>query len=497
MKPEAYFCYIVECADGTYYTGWSTDPLRRQREHNRGSGARYTRSRRPVRLVYVESVPSRAQALRRERQIKGLRRAQKTALIAAGRARTQLFFQTREVSMSEEMLPPKLQWIEDELQALHQSGLYNHIRTLGSPQGAWLVVDGRKVLNFCSNNYLGLANHPRLAQAAKEAIDKYGVGPGAVRTIAGTMSLHVQLEERLAKFKGVEAAITFQSGFNANLGTIPALVGREDAIFSDELNHASIIDGSRLSRAKIIRYAHCDPADLKKQLDEHRSQYRRALVVTDGVFSMDGDIAPLDEIYAVTKDYDAILMVDDAHGEGVLGRGGRGIVDHFDLHGKVDVEVGTLSKAFGVVGGVVAGNGRIVEWLHQRGRPFLFSSAMTVPDTAACLAAIDLLEESTDLVDKLWANTEYFKGEMKKLGFDTGQSVTPITPVMLGEAKTAQEFSRALFEAGVFAMAIGYPTVPRGKARIRVMISAAHSRGDLDKGLEAFAKVGRQLGIIA
>ncbi|RME06078.1 MAG: glycine C-acetyltransferase [Anaerolineae bacterium] len=391
----------------------------------------------------------------------------------------------------------KLSWIDDELQKLHDSGLYNHIRTLGSPQGAWLVVDGKKVLNFCSNNYLGLANHPRIVAAARKAMETYGVGPGAVRTIAGTMDLHVKLDKRLADFKGVEAAITFQSGFTANLGTIPALVGKGDVIFSDELNHASIIDGCRLSGAKIIRYAHCDAEDLEAQLKEHRDQYERALVVTDGVFSMDGDVAPLDVIYNVTQNYDAILMVDDAHGEGVLGRGGRGIVDHFDLHGKVDVEVGTLSKAFGVVGGVVAGNARVVEWLHQRGRPFLFSSAMTVPDVAACLEAVDMLEESTELVDRLWENTRYFKGEMKNLGFDTGQSVTPITPVMLGEAKLAQEFSKALYEAGVFAMAIGYPTVPRGKARIRVMISAAHSREDLDQGLEAFASVGRALGVIA
>jgi len=390
----------------------------------------------------------------------------------------------------------KLSWIDDELQNLRQSGLYNHIRTLGSPQGAWLMVDGKKVLNFCSHNYLGLANHPRIVAAARKAMEEYGVGPGAVRTIAGTMDLHVRLDERLAAFKGVDAAITFQSGFTANLGTIPALVGKGDVIFSDELNHASIIDGCRLSGAKIIRYAHCDAADLEAQLKEHRASYRRALVVTDGVFSMDGDVAPLDAIYNVTQNYDAILMVDDAHGEGVLGRGGRGIVDHFDLHGKVDVEIGTLSKAFGVVGGVVAGNAKVVEWLHQRGRPFLFSSAMTVPDVAACLEAVDMLEQSTELVDKLWENTRYFKDEMKTLGFDTGESVTPITPVMLGEAKLAQEFSRALYEAGVFGMAIGYPTVPRGKARIRVMISAAHSREDLDQGLEVFAKVGRALGVI-
>jgi glycine C-acetyltransferase len=390
----------------------------------------------------------------------------------------------------------KLAWIDQEIQALHDSGLYNTIRTLDSPQGAWLKVDKKKVLNFCSNNYLGLANHPEIVKAAKKAIDKMGVGPGAVRTIAGTMSLHVELDKRLAEFKKVDSAISFQSGFTANLGVIPALVGKEDAIFSDELNHASIIDGSRLSRAQVIRYNHTDPEDLESRLKEHRDGYRRVLVITDGVFSMDGDIAPLDRIYEVTKDYDAILMVDDAHGEGVLGKGGRGIVDHFDLHGKVDIEVGTLSKAFGVMGGVAAGNAKVVEWLHQRGRPFLFSSAMTVPDVAACLAAVNLLEKSTELVDRLWDNTKLFKSEMQKMGFDTGKSATPITPVMLGEAKLAQEFSRELFKAGVFGMAIGYPTVPQGTARIRVMISAAHSNNDLEKGLDAFQKVGKKLGVI-
>ena len=390
----------------------------------------------------------------------------------------------------------KLQWIQDEIQKLKDEGLYNRIRTLSSPQGAWLVVDGKRVLNFCSNNYLGLANHPRIVQAAQEAVKKYGVGPAAVRSIAGTMDLHLELERRLAAFKGVEAAITFQSGFAANLGTIPALVGKEDAVFSDELNHASIIDGCRLSGAKIIRYAHCNPQDLDRVLREEREKFPRAMVITDGVFSMDGDIAPLDKIYEVVQKYEAILMVDDAHGEGVIGKGGRGIVDHFGLHGKVDVEVGTLSKAFGVVGGVSAGNPVVVEWLRQRGRPFLFSSAMTVPDVAACLAAVDILEESTELVDKLWENARYFKAEMRRLGFDTGLSTTPITPIMLGEAPLAQQFSRELFENGLFAMSIGFPTVPKGKARIRVMISAAHARADLDKGLEIFTTVGRKLGVI-
>ena len=391
----------------------------------------------------------------------------------------------------------KIDWIKQEIENLHAQGLYNRIRTIGSPQGAWLVVDGKRVLNFCSNNYLGLANHPDIVAAARKATETMGIGPAAVRSIAGTMTLHVELEKRLAAFKGVEAAITFQSGFTANLATIPALVSKEDVIFSDKLNHASIIDGCRLSGAKIIAYEHNDPASLEEQIKTNLSQFRRALIVTDGVFSMDGDIAPLPAIYEVAKKYDILLMVDDAHGEGVLGKGGRGIVDHFGLHGKVDVEVGTLSKAFGVVGGVVAGNAVIIEWLRQRGRPFLFSSAVTVPDAAACLAAIDLLEDSTQLVDKLWSNAKYFKAEMKNLGFNTGVSETPITPVMLGEAPLAQQFSRELFEAGVFAMALGYPTVPQGKARIRVMISAAHSQDDLDKGLEAFKNVGRKLVVIS
>jgi glycine C-acetyltransferase len=393
--------------------------------------------------------------------------------------------------------PSKTQWIEDELDGLRQAGLFTNIRTLGSPQGAWLTVDGRRVLNFCSNNYLGLANHPRLVEAARQAIEDYGIGPAAVRTIAGTMGPHLELERRLAAFKGVEAAITFQSGFNANLGTIPALVGKEDVIYSDELNHASIIDGSRLSGANIIRYAHTDADDLRRTIEANKDKgYRRSLIVTDGVFSMDGDVAPLDAIYDVAQSYDYLLMVDDAHGEGVLGRGGRGIVDHYGLHGKVDVEVGTLSKAFGVVGGVAAGKLVIVDWLRQRARPFLFSSAMTVPDVAACLAAVDLLEESDDLVRRLWANTEHFKREIRRLGFDTGASTTPITPIMLGEAPVAQEFSRELFGAGVFVMSIGFPTVPRGKARLRVMISAAHSKDDLDQGLRAFEAVGKKLKVI-
>lgn len=389
----------------------------------------------------------------------------------------------------------KTQWIADELAALQEQGLFNTIRTVESAMDAHIVIDGKHVINMCANNYLGLANHPRLKDAAKRAIDEWGIGPGAVRTIAGTMSLHVQLEKRLAEFKHAEAVITFQSGFAANLATIPALVGKDDVIFSDQLNHASIIDGCRLSRATIVAYEHNSPDDLRRKIAE-TSVYGRRLIITDGVFSMDGDIAPLPELYEVAREHNILLMVDDAHGEGVLGRGGRGIVDHFDLHGKVDIEVGTMSKAFGVVGGIVAGKQVIVDWLRQRGRPFLFSSAMTVPDVAACLEAVDMLEQSDELVKRLWSNADLFKQAMKTLGFDIGGSATPIVPVMLGDAPVAQAFSRKLLDKGVFAMAIGYPTVPKGKARIRVMNSAAHSQSDLEQALVAFESVGQELGII-
>ena len=390
----------------------------------------------------------------------------------------------------------KLQWISDELDALQAQGLAITIRTIGSPCGAWMIVDGKRVLNFCTNNYLGLANDARLREAAKRAIDDWGVGPAAVRSIAGTLELHREFERRIAAFKGVEDALFVQSGFCANQAAIPAMVGKDDVLFTDRLNHASIIDGCRLSSAKILIYEHCDVADAERVIKENIGNYRRALLVTDGVFSMDGDIAPIDKLYEVCEKYGVMTMVDDAHGEGVLGRGGRGIVDHFGLHGKFDVEIGTLSKAFGVMGGVIAGKKIVMDWIRQRARPFLFSSAITPADTAACLAAVQVLEQSTELVDRLWENTRYFKGEMKRLGFDTGVSTTPITPIMLGEAPLAQQFSRRLFEEGVFAMALGFPTVPKGKARIRVMISAAHSRDDLDRGLEVFARVGREMGVI-
>ncbi len=390
----------------------------------------------------------------------------------------------------------KLAWIKDEMNALQEQGLKINIRTIGSACGPWMIVDGKRVLNFCTNNYLGLANDPRLRDAAKKAIDAWGVGPAAVRSIAGTLELHREFERRIAAFKGVEDALSVQSGFCANQAAIAPMVGKDDVIFTDRLNHASIIDGCRLSSAKILIYEHCDVADAERVIKENIGNYRRALLVTDGVFSMDGDIAPLDKLYEVCEKYGVITMVDDAHGEGVIGRGGRGIVDHFGLHGKFDLEIGTLSKAFGVMGGVIAGKKIVVDWIRQRARPFLFSSASTPADTAACLAAVDLLEKSTELVDRLWENTRYFKGEMKRLGFDTGVSTTPITPIMLGEAPLAQQFSRALFDNGVFAVAIGFPTVAKGKARIRVMISAAHSRDDLDRGLQVFAKVGKELQVI-
>jgi glycine C-acetyltransferase len=390
---------------------------------------------------------------------------------------------------------PKTAFLDAQLDDLRAQGLFNTIRTIDSPMDGRIVVDGREVLNFCANNYLGLANHPRLKEAAKRAIDQYGIGPGAVRTIAGTMSLHVQLEQRLAAFKGAEAVITTQSGFTANLATIPTLVGKGDVIFSDSLNHASIIDGCRLSRATIVGYAHNDMDDLRRKIAE-TTEYGRRLIVSDGVFSMDGDIAPLPELVEIARAHDILLMVDDAHGEGVLGRGGRGIVDHFGLHGQVDIEVGTMSKAFGVMGGIVAGKQAIIDWLRQRARPFLFSSAMTVPDVAACLEAVDLLEESDELVARLWDNAALMKRELAALGFDIGHSTTPIIPLMLGEAALAQQFSRALFDEGVFAMAIGFPTVAKGAARIRVMNTAAHSQTDLEQALAAFEKVGRGLGVI-
>jgi glycine C-acetyltransferase len=389
----------------------------------------------------------------------------------------------------------KLAFIDEALADLREKGLYNTIRTVESSVGAWVTIEGKRVLNMCSNNYLGFANDPRLCEAAKRAIDEFGVGPGAVRSIAGTMSLHLELERRIAEFKGTEAALSVQSGLNTNLATIPLLMDKDDILFTDELNHASIIDGVRLTKAQRAIYPHRDVDALAGLLEENKAIAKK-LIITDGVFSMDGDLAPLPGIVDVAERYGAMVMVDDAHGEGVLGRNGRGIVDHFGLHGRVDIECGTMSKAFGVMGGYIAGSAKIVEYLRQRARPFLFSSAATPPDVAACIAAINILEASDEPVRKLWDNARVFKAALRDLGFDLGVSETPITPVMLGEASTAWDFSKALFAEGVFATAIAFPTVPRGKARIRVMMSAAHSSKDLSFAVEAFAKVGRSLGVI-
>jgi glycine C-acetyltransferase len=390
----------------------------------------------------------------------------------------------------------KLGFIRDELNSLREQGLYNSIRTITGPQGAWFVVDGKKVLNLCSNNYLGFANMPELKEEAKKAIDEYGVGPGAVRTISGTQEIHLKLERKLAEFKHAPACIVVQAGFTANTVVIPTITGEGDVILSDELNHASIIDGCRLSKAKVVRYAHNNVDDLRAKLAQEKPSARRMIIITDGVFSMDGDIAPLPGIVDASDEFGAMVMVDDAHGEGVLGDSGRGIVNHFKLEGRVEVEVGTLSKAFGVMGGYVTGEEVLIDYLKQRGRPFLFSTGLTPADTAAAIAAVDVLLAGDRLVRKLWDNAAYFRAGLKKAGFDTGRTETPITPVMLGEEKSTTEFSRMLFEEGVFASAIKYPTVARGKARIRCMLSAAHEKSDLDFAVEKFAKVGKALGMV-
>ncbi|MGB4002794.1 MAG: glycine C-acetyltransferase [Bacillota bacterium] len=389
----------------------------------------------------------------------------------------------------------KLEFLKRELESLREQSLYNEIRTIEGPQGAWIVVNGKRVLNLCSNNYLGFANNAELREASKKAVDEYGVGPGAVRTIAGTQAVHLELERKLASFKHAEACIVLQGGFVANLAVIPTITGDGDIIFSDELNHASIIDGCRLSKARVVRYAHNDAADLRKKIEENKDSARRMLVVTDGVFSMDGDIAPLPDIVDVADEYGAIVMVDDAHGEGVLGDSGRGIVNHFKLEGRVDIEVGTLSKAFGVMGGYVTGSQTLIDYLKQRGRPFLFGTGITAADTAAAIASVDVLTRSDALVRRLWDNARYFQNKLKDAGFDIGGTETPITPVTLGEEKIASAFSRKLFGENIFAQAISYPTVPKGKARIRCMLSAAHEREDLDFAVDAFVRVARELGV--
>ena len=389
-----------------------------------------------------------------------------------------------------------LSYLSAQLEAWRQAGTYQRLRVLESASAAECRFDGREVINLASNNYLGLTTHPKLMEAALEATRKYGVGSGAVRTISGTMSLHMQLEERIARFKHAEACVVFQSGFAANAGTVSAILGPEDHIISDELNHASIIDGCRLSKAKIHVFPHKDVAAAQKILQDLVSVSGRKLLITDGVFSMDGDIGALPGLAKIAETYSAIMMVDDAHASGVLGRNGRGTVDHFDLHGRVHIQVGTLSKAIGVLGGYVCGSRDLIEFLYHRARPFLFSTSHPPAVAAACLAAFDVLEQEPDRIQKLWENTRYFKQGLTAVGFNTGVSETPITPVIVGEAKTAHQLSAALFEEGVLATGIGFPTVPEGKARVRTIVTATHSRQQLDRALDAFTRVGKQMGIL-
>ena len=392
-----------------------------------------------------------------------------------------------------------LAYLEYELAELREQKLFRYPKVLTGQQQARAVFNGREVINLSSNNYLGLATHPRMIAAAAGAAQEFGAGSGAVRTIAGTMDIHVELEKKIAAFKHTEAALVFQSGFTANAGTVAAVLGKDDMIISDELNHASIIDGCRLSRAGIRVFPHGDVDGLRKLLDETdavRDAGHHVLVVTDGVFSMDGDIAKLPEIVRAAKEHGAITMVDDAHASGVLGRNGRGTVDHFDLHGQVDIQVGTLSKAIGVLGGYVAGSRTLIDYLIHRGRPILFSTSHPPAVTAACMEAFDILLEEPEIIDKLWENTRFFKKGLEDLGFNTGISQTPITPVIVGEGALAMKLSDRLFEEGVFAQALAFPTVPRGKARVRTIVMATHTQEDLGIALRAFEKVGKELSII-
>lgn len=384
------------------------------------------------------------------------------------------------------------------LEELKAQGVYRKLPVVTGPTGPKCIINGKEVINLSSNNYLGFANDPRLVEAAIKATEKYGAGAGAVRTIVGTLDIHEELEEKLAKFKKTEGVIVFQSGFNCNMGTVSALMTKEDAILSDELNHASIIDGCRLSGAKILRYKHNDMDDLRRTLKEayESGQYKKFMIVTDGVFSMDGDIAKLPEIVEIAEEFDAFVYVDDAHASGVLGKNGSGSVSHFGLYGRVDVQVGTLSKAIGVVGGYVAGSKELIDWLKHRGRPFLFSTAMTPGAAAAALKAIEILSESSELVDRLWDNAKYFKEKLSALGFDLGKSETPITPVIIGDEAKAMQFSDELFKEGLFAQGIAYPTVPRGKARVRNIVTAAHTKDMLDEAVAIYEKVGKRMGII-
>ena len=394
------------------------------------------------------------------------------------------------------MTDDALGYLKDELSALERDGLLLHPRTLEGPQAARARYDGRDVINLASNNYLGLANHPRLNAAASKAAAEFGAGSGAVRTIAGQMTEHLELERRFAAFKHSEAALMFQSGFTSNSGTVAAILAKEDVIVSDRLNHASIIDGARLSRAEIKVFDHADPDHADRLLTESAAPGRRQLLITDGVFSMDGDIAPLPDLVEVAERHGAIMMVDDAHASGVLGTGGAGTVDHFGLHGRVDVQVGTLSKAIGVIGGFIAGPAHLIEWLQNRGRPYLFSTSAPPAVTAACIAALDVLRDEPERLERLWTNTATLKEGLALLGFDTGTSQTPITPVITGEADVTQRFADRLFEEGVFCPAIVFPTVAKGSARVRTIVTADHTDADLTEALEIFGRVGRELGLV-
>jgi len=388
-----------------------------------------------------------------------------------------------------------LAYLDDELREMKARGLFRWPRLLTGPQAPVAVYDGREVINLCSNNYLDLANHPRLKEAARRAIDDLGVGPGAVRTIAGNMAIHRELEAELARFKRTEATLLFQSGFTANAGTVSAVLGKEDIIVSDELNHASIIDGARLAGATKKIYPHRD-VEAARQLLRESPGARRPLLITDGVFSMDGDIAPLPDLVAAAEEFGAIMMVDDAHASGVVGRQGRGTIDHFNLHGRVHIQVGTLSKAFAGLGGYVAGSGTLVDYLIHRARPLLFSTSHPPSVAASALAAVRLVQEDEGLIARLWENTRFFKEGLKRLGFDTGISETPITPVIVGDEAKAMQLSDRLFDFGVFALGIAFPTVPRGKARVRTIVTAGHTREHLERALDAFKRAGEDLRLI-
>ncbi|HEY8677183.1 MAG TPA: glycine C-acetyltransferase [Candidatus Dormibacteraeota bacterium] len=394
------------------------------------------------------------------------------------------------------MITERTQFVADEIDDLKQRGLFRPLRVLGSAQDTEVVVDGKHVLNLSSNNYLGLTTHPRLKEAMIRATQEWGAGSGAVRTIAGTMAIHEQLERKLAEFKHTDASLVFQSGFTANLGVLQVLVKEGDVIISDELNHASIIDGIRLSKAERSIFKHRDMDDLERHLERHRDK-KVKLVVTDGVFSMDGDIAPLPAIVERAEHHGALIMVDDAHASGVLGKNGRGTVNHFGLDGRVDLQMGTLSKAIGVLGGYVASAQSVRDFLIYRARPFLFSTSHPPGVAAACMAALDVLLAEPERIERLWKNTSRFKAGLKRLGFETGPSETPITPVIVGKGTVAMQLSDRLFDLGVFAQGIGFPTVPEGRARIRTIVTSAHSDAQLDRALEAFEKAGRELGIVS